>query len=88
MIGGADVEAAVTQLAPAEPVVSDTGISYLHFQGENLPHNTVVNLRLADLSQSDGFPLYILWIIIAIVVVGVVLYLIRRGKRADTDERR
>jgi hypothetical protein len=88
MIGGEDIEAAVTQLAPAEPVVSDTGISYLHFQGENLPHNTVVNLRLADLSQSDGFPLYILWIIIAIVVVGVVLYLIRRGKRADTDERR
>jgi hypothetical protein len=82
MIDSEDIETAVTQLAPAEPVISDTGVSYLHFQGENLPRNTVINLRLSDLFKSGGFPLYILWIIIAVVVVGgTALYLIRRKRR-------
>ena len=88
LIGGEDIEAAVTQLAPTEPLVTDSGESYLRFQGTNLPSNTVINLQLSDLSRGSGFPLYILWIIIAVVVVGTAIYLIRRKKRAGGNERR
>ena len=86
LMGGEYIEAAVTQLAPAEPVVSDSGESYIRFQGTNLPHSTVINLRLSDLSRSNGFPLYILWIIIAVVIVGIAIYMIRRKKRAGGNE--
>lgn len=86
LIRGEDIEAAVTQLAPTEPLVTDSGESYLRFQGTNLPRNSVINLQLSDLSRGSGFPLYILWIIIAVVVVGIAIYLIRRKKRAGGNE--
>jgi hypothetical protein len=86
LIGGEDIEAAVTQLAPAEPLVTDSGESYIRFQGTNLPRNTLINLQLSDLSKGGGFPLYILWIIIAVVVVGIAIYLMRRKKRAGGDK--
>ena len=82
MINGEDIEAAVTQLAPAEPLVTEDGVTYIRFQGTSLLRNTIINLQLVDLS-GGGFPLYVLWIIIAVVVVGgTALYLIRRKKRA------
>ena len=87
MIGGEDIEAAVTQLAPAELVISEAGISYLHFQGENLPSNTTIDLKLTDLSRSGGFPFYVIGIIIAVAAAGIVFYLVRSRKRRDTDER-
>ena len=86
LIGGEDIEAAVTQLAPTEPLVTDAGESYIRFQGTGLPRNSVINLQLSDLSRGSGLPLYILWIIIAVVVVGIVYYLIRRKKRAGGNE--
>jgi hypothetical protein len=88
MIGGEDIEAAVTQLAPAEPVTSEAGVTYLHFQGENISRNVVIDLQLADLSQSSGFSLFIIiWVIIVVVVVSIAFYLIRKGKKRGADER-
>ena len=86
LIGGEDIEAAVTQLAPTEPLVTDSGESYLRFQGTNLPRNSVINLQLSDLSRGSSFPLYILWIIITVVVIGTAIYLIRRKKRVGGNE--
>ena len=88
LIGGEDIEAAVTQLAPTEPLVIDSGKSYIRFEGTNLSRKTVINLQLSDLTKSGGFPLYIIWIIIALVVVSMAFYLIRRRKRSGSRERR
>jgi len=85
MVAGEDIEAAVTQLAPAEPVVTDTGERFIHFQGKNLPRNTMINLRLSNLSGGSGSPWLILWVIIAVVVVCTAVYLIRRKRRAGVD---
>lgn len=85
MVAGEDIEAAVTQLAPAEPVVTDTGERFIHFQGKNLPRNTTINLRLSNLSGGSGSPWLILWVIIGVVVAGTGLYLISRRRRADVD---
>ena len=87
MVGGEDIEVAVTQLSPAEPVISEGGASYLHFRGENISRDVVIKLQLTDLSRGIGFPLYIIWIIIAVFVIGLAFYLVRRNKRREADER-
>jgi len=81
MIAGEDIEAAVAQLAPAKPVITDTGQRFIHFQGKNLPRNTMIDLHLTNLSRGRDFPIVILWIIIAIVVASTTVYLIRRKRR-------
>ena len=86
LIGGEDIEAAVTQLAPTEPLVTESGKSYIRFEGTNLARNTVINLQLSDLTKGGGFPLYIIWIIIALVVVGTAFYLVRRKRRSGSRE--
>lgn len=89
MINSEDIEAAVTQLAPAEPLVTEDSVTYIRFQGTNIPRNTIINLQLTDLSRSGGFPLVILWAIIAVVVIsGIALYLIPRKKRTGVNKQR
>jgi len=86
MVAGEDIEVAVAELAPAEPVVTDTGERFIRFYGENLPRGKMINLHLSNLSGGNGFPLFILWVIIAVVVAGMAVFLIRRKKRAGGDE--
>ncbi len=87
MIAGENIEVAAGRLAPAEPVVTDTGERYIHFQGKNLPRNTVINLRLSDSSGGSASPWLILGVIIAVVVVaGAAVYLVRRQRRAGVNE--
>ena len=86
MVGGEDIEVAVTQLAPAEPVVTGTGERFIHFRGENLSRGTVISLRLAHLSGGGGLSFVILWVIIAVVIAGIAVYLVRKRKRKNTNE--
>ena len=80
------IEASATQLAPAEPVFTDTGERFIHFQGKNLPRNTIINLRLSGLSIDSGSLWPILGVIIAIVLVaGMAVFLVRR-RRAGIEE--
>jgi len=86
MIGGEDIEVAVTQLAPAEPVVIDTGERFIHFQGINLTRNTMIDLHLSDLSRGNNTPLIVLLAVAAVVIIGLVVYIVmRRKKRAGVD---
>jgi len=85
MIGGRDIEVTVTQLAPAEPVITDTGERFIHFRGGNLPRDTVVNLRLSNLSGDGCVSLIILWSIIAVVIAGIAVYLAKRRKSENTN---
>ncbi|MBA7703283.1 hypothetical protein ES703_112065 [subsurface metagenome] len=86
MVEGDGVEVAVSQLAPAEPVVVDTGERYIYFQGQNLSRNEVIKVCLSNLSGGGGFPLFILWVIIAVVVAGIAVYMVRRTRKVGTDE--
>jgi len=83
MIAGEDIEVAVTQLAPAEPVVTDTGERFIHFQGENLPRGTVVNLRLSNVSGSSVPYSVILYVIIGVVIAGIAVYLMKRMRKRE-----
>ena len=83
MIAGEDIEVAVTQLAPAEPVVTDTGERFIHFRGENLPRGTVVNLRLSNVSGSSVPYSVILYVIIGVVIAGIAVYLMKRMRKRE-----
>jgi len=85
MVQGEGIEVAVTQLAPAEPVVTGTGERFIHFRGENLPRGTVINLRLYDMSGGGGLHFIVIWVIIAVVIVGIAVYLVQRRKRENTN---
>jgi len=85
MIAGENIEATVTQLAPAEPVITDAGERYIHFQGENIPRGTVIKLHLSSLSENNS--LFVLpCVITAIIIVGVAAYLLKRKKRGSTND--
>jgi len=86
MVGGEDIEVAVSQLAPAEPVFTATNERFIHFQGKNLPRGTVVNLHLSNLSEGGGLHFVILWVIIAVVIAGIAFYLVKRRGRENTNE--
>ncbi len=86
MIAGEDIEVSLNELAPADPVVSDAGERFIHFQGKDLPRGAVVNVRLSGLDGKGGFPLYIIWIIIGALVIGTAVYLVIRRKRTGDNE--
>ena len=86
MVGGKNVEVTSTQLAPAEPVFTETGERFIHFQGENLLRGTVINLHLTDLSRRGGLPSVILWAIIAVVIAGITVYLMKRRRSENAND--
>jgi hypothetical protein len=87
MVGGGVFEVASGQLAPAEPVVTEEGARYIHFRGENLPQGGTVTIYLTDTSRGGGFPLYVIWIILALIIVGLGAYLLwRRGRGKSRSE--
>ena len=86
MVAGENIEVAASQLAPANPVVTNSGERYIHFQGENIPRSTTINLRLSNLTGGSDFPFLIVWVIIGVVVVGIAIYLMSRKRRAEGDE--
>jgi hypothetical protein len=88
LVDGDDIEVSVGQLAPAEPVITGDGERFIHFHGENIPRGMTINLRIENLSSQSGFPLYVIWIIIGVVIaVTAVFMVIRRRKRGGGDVR-
>lgn len=88
MIEGEDIEVAINQLAPAEPVITGTGERFIHFRGVNIPSGTVIDLSLCNLSSNDWMVSVILWIIIgiAMAIVCLAVYMVKRRKRKNTNE--
>ena len=86
MVQGEDIEVAVSQLAPAEPVVTGTGERFIHFRGENLRRSAVIDLRIVDLSKGSGLSPVFLGSIVIMVVASITIYLVRRRKREDSNE--
>ncbi len=81
MVGGGTLEVASSQLAPAEPVVTEEGARYIHFRGENLPRGGTITIYLTDTSRGGGFPLYVIWIIIALIIAAAAAGWLWRARR-------
>ena len=87
MVAGEDIEITVNQLAPADPVVADTGERFIHYRGENLPRDTVVDIHLYYLSGTSNMLFTVFWVIIGMAVVGTAVYIVmKRAKRENTSE--
>jgi len=80
MVGGEVDEIASTQLAPAEPVETGTGEWFIHFQRENLSGGTTVDIYISNLPRNSQVASVVPWIIVAVVIIGVVVYVVRRKK--------
>jgi hypothetical protein len=81
MVEGENIEVSVSQLAPTEPVTTDTGEYYICFYGANFTRNEVINVHLSNLHGGSGFPLYIVGIIIGVVIVCIIVFtFIRKWK--------
>ena len=78
MVGGEDIEVAVTNLAPEDPITTGAGEQFIHFGGEDLPSGTVMNIYLSESSGGGGTLLVILCAIIGVVVAGIAAYSVRR----------
>jgi hypothetical protein len=87
LVAGDDIEVAADRLAPVEPFIGDEGERFIRFSGEDLPRGTVVNVYLTDTSGGSGFPLAVVWVIIAVAAVIVVaVYVAKRKSGAGSGE--
>ena len=87
MVAGEDIEVTVKQLAPADPVITDTGERFIHFRGENLPRDTVIDFHLSLMSGTSNVFFIVLWVIIGVAVVGTAVYIVmKRAKRENAGE--
>ena len=86
MVGGKDIEVTVSQLAPAEPVSTDTGERFIHFRGEDLLRGTVMDIRLSNSSGGSGASLVALYVIIVVIIACIAVNLVKRRKKGDTNE--
>ena len=80
MVTGEDTEVSSARLAPADPVETDDGQHYVHFTGEYLDRGDAIDIRLARSSGGSGMLAIVLWIVGAVVVLCMLVYLVRRSR--------
>ncbi|GAF99895.1 unnamed protein product, partial [marine sediment metagenome] len=81
MMEDEDIEVASDQLRLEGPVEADTGQQFLHLKGENLPPGVTVDIFLSGLSGGGSSASSIVWIIVAVLILGIIVYLLKM-KRA------
>lgn len=86
LIAGEDIEVAVAQLAPAEPVLTDSGERFIHFQGDNKTRGSILDLHIYVSSGDNSLLFLIVGGIGAVVIIGITAYLVKRGKKGSKNE--
>jgi hypothetical protein len=86
MLGGEVFEVSVSDLTPVEPVYTEDGERYIHYQAENLTRGTVLEISLNSLSGNRFVPVVVVCVIIAVLISGGVVYLLRRRKVGKSNE--
>jgi hypothetical protein len=86
LVGGQDIEVVASPLVPAGPVTTDTGEQLLHFQGESLARDTLLNVGISGPSGSGGRAFIVLWAAIALVIIAAGCFMIIRKRVNRTDE--
>lgn len=81
MVQGKDVEVNSDQLTLAEPIGTDTGEWFIHLKAENIPRGVTLNIHLSRLSGGVDSASLVLWIIVAVLILGIIVYVFKR-KRA------
>jgi hypothetical protein len=86
MIKSDSVEVSTGQLAPAEPVVTDTGDKYIHFTGQDISRDSVIDIYLVRVSSGTSFIFIIVFIVIVIIIIAILVYFVIK-KRAIRQKR-
>jgi hypothetical protein len=85
LVAGENIEVAVARLAPAEPVVADSGERYIHFQGENMGRGTVLGVHIYTSSGENRLLFLILGGVAALAIIGIAVYLVKRRGQGNKD---
>jgi hypothetical protein len=85
LVAGENIEVAVARLAPAEPVVADSGERYIHFQGENMGRGTVLEVHIYTSSGENRLLFLILGGVAALAIIGIAAYLVKRRGQGNKD---
>ena len=82
MVKSEGIEVSTGQLAPAEPVETATGEKYLHFTGQGITRNSIIEIRVDKAAVDSSSILIIIGVIVFIIIVsGLTVYLVRRNKK-------
>jgi hypothetical protein len=86
MVKSDGVEVSTGQLTPAEPVVTDTGDKYIHFTGQDISRDSVIDIYLVRVSSDTSFIFIIVFIVIVIIIIAILVYFVIK-KRAIRQKR-
>jgi 5-hydroxyisourate hydrolase-like protein (transthyretin family) len=87
MVLGEDIEVAVADLlAPADPVYSETGERFIHFEGTSINRGAVIEVIITNLNTVSSFPLFA-WIVVGVGAAGAIIYVASKLLRRKTNER-
>ena len=78
MVRSDNVEVSTGQLAPAEPVETSTGEKYIHFSGQNISGDSIIEIRLDKISNTASSILIVSSVIITIIIIAPLAYFVRR----------
>jgi hypothetical protein len=85
LVAGENIEVAVARLAPAEPVVADSGERYIHFQGENMGRGTVLEVHIYTSSGENRLLFLIMGGVAVLAIIGIAVYLVKRRGQGNKD---
>jgi len=77
IVMGEGIEVASTRLTPAEPP-TEAEAQFIHFRGENLSRNDIVDVRLSSIRGGTNWAFVIIGIVAAGLILGLVTRLVRR----------
>jgi len=83
LVQGEDVEVSSDQLTLAEPIGTDTGEWFIHLKAENIPRGATLNIQLSRSSGGVDAASLALWIIVAVLILGIVVYVFKRKRRVS-----
>jgi hypothetical protein len=84
LVGGENFEASSSWLTPSEPVYTETGERFIHYQGADLERSNIIYVSIFGLSWG-GLPLVVIVCVVIVVIVAVIVFYLKRRKTVDNE---
>ena len=58
----------------------------IHFQGADVSRGSVINILLSNIAAGGDVFHIVLWAVITVILIGIIVYLLRKGRREKAGE--